>query len=149
MIKTSKALVLFFVAMFLLPGLTLAANTIRTGVRVIHASSGPLHVDPELRDIGPELRSVFKYTSYRLIKETSMDLLPGTRGRVVLPQGRILQVLPLDLKGGRIKYHIEILNHGSQVFGTEVLLRNRSSITIGGPSFKNGYLLFNISGTTN
>ncbi len=147
MIRTLKPLVIFFAIALLLPGELLAGASVRTGIRVIHASSDAVHVDPGLRDIGPELESVFRYTSYTLLKQTSMDLVPGNQGRVRLPGGRTLEVEPLDLKGRRIKYRIAIFKQGARVFGTEVLLRNRGSITIGGPRFKNGYLLFNISGT--
>ncbi|MCP4119062.1 MAG: hypothetical protein GY737_27405 [Desulfobacteraceae bacterium] len=147
MIRTLKPLVILVVVVLLLPGALLAGTGVRTGIRVIHASSGAVHVDPGLGDLGPELKSVFKYTSYKLIKQTAMDLDRGARGRVRLPGGRTLEVVPLDLTGRRIKYRIGIFKRGTRVFGTEVLLRNRGSITIGGPRFKNGYLLFNISGT--
>ncbi|MBI9089636.1 MAG: hypothetical protein JEZ12_10505 [Desulfobacterium sp.] len=147
MIRPLKFLMILFVAVLLFPGDLLAGASVRTGIRVIHASSNAVHVDPGLRDIEPELKSVFKYTSYTLLKQTAMDLAPGTQGRVRLPGGRTLEVVPLDLTGRRIKYRIAIFKQGARVFGTEVLLRNRGSITIGGPRFKNGYLLFNISGT--
>ena len=147
MIRPLKPLLLFFVIAVLLPGDLLAGASVRTGIRVIHASSAAVHVDPGLRDLGPELKSVFRYTSYTLLTQRSMDLAPGTQGRVRLPGGRTLEVMPLDIKGRRIKYRIAIFKQGARVFGTEVLLRNRGSLTIGGPRFKNGYLLFNISGT--
>jgi hypothetical protein len=78
-----------------------------------------------------------------------MNLLPGKQGRVVLPGARVLEVVPLGLKGRRIKYKVEIFKQGRSVFTTEILLRNRSSITIGGPEFEKGYLLFNIFGEIN
>ncbi len=147
---TAITLIAFFVAaQLLLPWDIWAADSIRTHVRVIHASTGPAHLDPGLRDVGPELTSVFKYASYRLLSERTMDLSPGRQGRVALPGARVLEVVPLGLTGRRIKYKVEIFKQGSPVFSTEILLRNRSSITIGGPEFEKGYLLFNISGEIN
>ena len=142
-------LVFFVAALFLLPWDLWAADSIRTQIRVIHASTGQTHLDPGLRDVGPELTSVFKYSSYRLINQRTMNLLPGKQGRVVLPGARVLEVVPLGLKGRRIKYKVEIFKQGRSVFTTEILLRNRSSITIGGPEFEKGYLLFNIFGEIN
>ena len=142
-------LALFVAALILVPWDLWAADSIRTHIRVIHASTGPAHMDPGLRDVGPELTSVFKYASYRLINEKTMNLSPGKQGRISLPGARMLEVVPLGLKGKRIKYKVEIFKQGSPVFTTEILLRNRSSITIGGPEFEKGYLLFNISGEIN
>lgn len=142
-------LALLVAALLLVPWDLWAADSIRTHVRVIHASTGPAHLDPGLRDVGPELTSVFKYASYRLLSERTMNLSPGRQGRVTLPGARVLEVVPLGLTGRRIKYKVEIFKQGHSVFTTEILLRNRSSITIGGPEFKQGYLLFNIFGEIN
>lgn len=124
----------------------MAAGTVVSRVRVIHASSGPFQVDPRLRDLEPELRSVFRYTSYRLLNEQAMNLGQNQTGRVSIPGGRVLELTPAGVVNGRIKYRISILKNRSRVFGTEILLLNGSSLTIGGPAFQNGFLLFNISG---
>ncbi len=124
----------------------MAGGTVNTGVRVIHASTDQQHIDPGLRDIVPQLRSVFRYTSYKLLKQKSMSLGQNQQGTVTLPGQRTLVVTPTNIKGKRIKYNINIDKSGNRVFNTQVLLNNNSSITIGGPKYQNGYLLFNISG---
>lgn len=124
------------------------AGTIKTNIRVIHATSGTPHMDPSLKDLGHELQSVFKYTAYRLISSKRLNIARKTTGTVSLPGGRTLEVMPGGMQNNRIRFSIRILKNGKQVFTTDILLRNRSSITIGGPGFKNGYLLFNISGRT-
>ena len=132
--------------LFQSPSDSFAQTEIITDVKVIYASSGPKHIDPGLRHIGSELRSVFRYTSYRLIQETRMALLPQSDGKVSLPGRRVLVATPLAIKGKRIKYRIRIMEGGNRVFQTEILLEKNRSITIGGPRHKKGYLLFNISG---
>jgi hypothetical protein len=124
-----------------------AKNRVLTDVKVIHASTGPRHVDPSLNRIIPELKSVFKYTSYKLIKDQRLNLGFNERGRVVLPGKRVLVVMPVNMEGKRIQYQINIQKNKQSVFQTRVLLKNNSSITIGGPQFNNGVLLFNISGS--
>ncbi|WP_300457555.1 hypothetical protein [Desulfobacula sp.] len=125
----------------------MAENRVLTNVKVIHASTTSETVDASLKDIIPELRSVFKYTSYRLLNDQQMNLGFKQKGRVTLPGKRTMIVMPADMEGRRIRYQINILKNNRSVFQTRVLLRNNSSITIGGPQFKNGVLLLNISGS--
>ena len=125
----------------------LAENLVLTDVKVIHASTGSKHVDPSLKKIIPKLKSVFKYTSYRLLKNQRFNLHFNQKGHVNLPGKRALVVIPTDMDGKRIRYQITIRKNNHQIFQTRVLLKNNSSITIGGPQFNNGYLLFNISGS--
>ncbi|RLC23808.1 MAG: hypothetical protein DRH93_06280 [Deltaproteobacteria bacterium] len=125
----------------------LAKTKILTHVKVIHASTGPRYVDPGLKKIIPELKSVFKYTSYRLLKDQRLDQHFHQKDRVNLPGKRTLIIMPSDMEGKRIRYQITIKKNKRSVFQTRVLLKNNSSITIGGPQFNDGVLLFNISGS--
>jgi len=125
----------------------LAGSQVLTNVKVIHASTGPEYVDPSLKKIIPELKSVFKYTSYRLLKNQRLALNFNRKGHVELPGKRTLIVMPTNMDGKRIRYQITIRKNNDPIFQTRVRLKNNSSITIGGPQFNNGYLLFNISGS--
>lgn len=118
-----------------------------TRVRVIHAAVGPAHVDPGLGDLAPDLSSVFKYTAYRLVESRQMTLEQGQTGRVALPDNQVLMLQPQGMDKDRITYQIVIEKQQAQVFETRILLKNRGSITIGGPKFERGVLLMNISGT--
>lgn len=118
-----------------------------TNVKVIHAATGPKHVGPGLRGIISELEPVFKYTSYRLLKNKRLNQGFKQKGRVDLPGKRTLVVMPSNMDGKRIRYQINILKRNQSIFKTHVLLKNNSSITIGGPQFDRGTLLFNITGS--
>lgn len=124
-----------------------ADNQVLTDVKIIHASTASDHIDPGLKGIISELRSVFKYTSYRLIKEQSLNQGFNKEGRISLPGNRTLTVMPSNMENKRIRYQINISKDNQSVFQTQVLLKNNSSITIGGPQFDKGVLLFNISGS--
>ncbi len=104
-------------------------------------------MDPDLVPIIRELESVFKYTAYRLVTSQNMMLGLNQKGRVRLPGNRVLVITPLQIKGQRISYQINILKERRSIFQTRILLRNNSSVTIGGPRFKNGVILFNIRGS--
>lgn len=124
-----------------------AKSKVSTHVKVIHASTESNYLDPGLQGIVAELETVFKYTSYRLLKEKRLNQSFNQKGRVNLPGKRTLIITPLDQDSKRISYQINILKNKKSVFQTRILLKNNSSITIGGPKFKNGYLLFNVSGS--
>ena len=135
-----------FIYLFL-PPVVLAGDRVLTDVKVIHASiTGAEQLDPGLKGIIHELKSVFKYTSYRLLKDQRFNLNFSQEGLVDLPGSRTLLILPSDTDGKRIRYQINIQKNNLSIFQTQVMLKNNSSITIGGPELDSGVLLINISG---
>ena len=126
-----------------------AAETITSNIRVIHATSDASYIDSGLRDLAKQLQSVFKYTSYQLLDSHTITIANNRTGAVPLPGNRTLEIASGGVNGDRIKFTIRIFKHSSQVFTTQILLKNGSSVTIGGTDYKNGYLLFNISGLSN
>jgi len=134
-----------FIFLFLSPGS--AKSQVLTDIKVIHASTGGAEqFDPGLKSIIRELKSVFKYTSYQLLKDQRFNLNFNQEGRVDLPGNRTLLILPSHTDGKRIRYQINIQKNNHPIFQTQVMLKNNSSITIGGPDIDNGVLLINISG---
>lgn len=126
-----------------------AGNRINTQVKVIHASTGAKHVDHGLAPLISELRSVFRYTSYRLIKTQSLHQTFSRSDHISLPGKRNMVITPISMNGRRIRYRINIVKNKRSVFQTQIQLRNNSSVTIGGPQFKNGVLVLNIHGSAN
>ncbi len=146
--KMSYVLSIMAIVLFLL----ITENSFASGntdfkVRVIHASSGSQYMDPALVDLTSELTSVFKYTSYKLLESDSLSIGFNQSKTSTLPGGRVLEIRPVEMKKGRIKLNLIIRKSGKQIFKTVVQLRNNSSITLGGPEYKGGYLLFNIFGS--
>jgi hypothetical protein len=123
-----------------------AGSRIQIGVKTILASNGKRFVDPSLSPpLIKELTSVFRYTSYRLISGSRMNLQVGQTGRARLAGKRTLQVTPMGIRGNRAQLRLEIYKHKRRIFQTEIRLRNHDSIIVGGPRHKNGVLLFKVS----
>ena len=122
-----------------------AGPSIQTSVKTILASQGKPFIDPQLLELVQELQSVFRYSSYELLSQDSLNLKLDRPGRVSLPGGRVLKITPKGIAGNRATLKLEILKRNRQVFNTVIKLRNGSSITVGGPKHRKGYLLFNIS----
>lgn len=135
---------MFAVCFFLAPAL--AADQYQTRVMVIHATKGPVHVDPGIRGIVREIQPVFNYNNFQVLKKKAMILAQDQKGRMNLPGNRALVITPTGMSGNRIQYNIRINAKGNPVFQTGVRLKNGSSVTIGGPKFKKGVLLLNIQG---
>ncbi len=125
----------------------LGISQVLTDVKVIHASTDSTQVDPGLTKIITELKSVFKYTSYRLLKEKKLDQHFNKKGKINLPGKRTLVITPTNMDGKRIRYQINIQKNNRSIFQTKVSLKKNKSVTIGGPQYKKGVLLFNISGS--
>jgi hypothetical protein len=124
-----------------------AQNQVITHVKVIQASTQSRSVDPALRGIVPELEKVFRYTGYTLLQYKTLSLAFDQQGRILLPDSRTLVLTPTRSQGDRIQYDIQILNRKEAVFQTRVLLKNKRSMTIGGPRSGHGVLLFHITGS--
>lgn len=121
-----------------------AAPDIGIRVKTILASQDSAHVDPQLKKLVGELKSVFRYTSYRLLSENRLRLQITQTGTVALPGNRILRITPTGIRGKRAELNLVILKNNRQIFQTSIQLLNRKSITIGGPRHKKGILLLNI-----
>ncbi len=121
-----------------------AAPDIGIRVKTILASQDSAHVDPQLKKLVGELKSVFRYTSYRLLSENRLRLQITQTGTVALPGNRILRITPTGIRGKRAELNLVILKNSRQIFQTTIQLLNRKSITIGGPRHKKGILLLNI-----
>lgn len=111
-------------------------------VKTVLASQGPKFIDPNLSALVKELQSVFRYSSYRLLGQNSMNLGMTEKGKVMLPGNRVLKITPLRIKGDRIQLGLVIYKKKKQIFKTVIQLLNNSSIIVGGPRHKGGYLLF-------
>lgn len=125
---------------------TQAQAEYQTWVRVIQAGKGPAHVDPGIQSVVKEIAPVFKYTRYKILKEKRMTLSKGQEGHLSLPGKRSLVIVPQGMQKNRIRYNIRIIAKGKPIFKTGVMLKNKNSVTIGGPRMPKGMLLINIQG---
>ena len=139
--------VLLFIAALLFAAVSPvhSASSVAIEVRTVLASNQSDHVDPNLAELAGELKSVFRYSSYTLLKHDRMRITVGKTQHTALPGGRQMTIRPIRTSGNRLEMELSILKGKRSVFQTRIELRNNSSITVGGPRYKKGYLLFNLS----
>ena len=136
---------LVFILIGIAAGPARGERPIRIVVETVLASQGSPYLDPRLSDLIEELKSVFRYSSYRLLSQTPMDIRVGKTDMASLPGNRILKITPTKVAGNRVELQLVILKKKSQIFQTTIQLLNHGSIIVGGPKYKDGTLLFNIS----
>ena len=126
-------------------GISRAGPRISIATITVLASQDSNFRDPRLSALIGELESVFRYSSYRQLSRDRMNLGIGETGITSLPGNRQLKITPIRVGGNRAELKIIILKQRRQIFQTVIQLLNGGSMTVGGPKYRNGYLLFNIS----
>ncbi|MCP4664757.1 MAG: hypothetical protein GY849_00185 [Deltaproteobacteria bacterium] len=138
------AILLFVFLLEALAGAAWAGSRINIIVKTVLASQGASFIDPGLSSLTQDLQSVFRYSSYRLLSQDRMSLKLNQTGTTTLPGKRMLKITPLRISGNRVALRLAIHKKGRQIFETAIQLLNRGRITVGGPKYKGGYLLFNV-----
>ena len=136
---------LFIILTGMLAGPVWAERPVHIVVQTVLASQGSQYLDPRLSDLIQELQSVFRYSSYRLLSQDPMDIRMGQTDMVSLPGNRVLKITPTKVTGNRVELQLMISRKKKQIFQTTIQLLNHGSIIVGGPKYKDGFLLFNIS----
>jgi len=136
---------LFIILMGMLAGPVWAQRPVHIVVQTVLASQGSQYLDPRLSNLIQELQSVFRYSSYRLLSQNPMDIRMGETDMASLPGDRMLKITPTKVTGNRVELQLIILRKKNQIFQTMIQLLNHGSIIVGGPKYKDGFLLFNIS----
>lgn len=115
-------------------------------VKTVMASHGEKFLDPRLSPLINEMKTVFRYTSYRLLSTDRIKSGINETKTVILKGNRSLNVTPLRIVGNRVELELIILKGMRRIFKTRIQLLNNSSIIVGGPRHgKKGVLIFSIS----
>lgn len=142
-----KKLLLPLLAAFLvgaLSGSAWAETRINIVVKTVLASHDATFADPQIPALIQRLQSVFRYSSYRLLSEETLNLAMGETGAVSLPGKRVLKITPVRIAGDRVELRVLILKEKQQTIQSTIQILNRGSIVMGGPEHEGGYLLFDI-----
>ncbi len=135
--RIALLLIVFFIFSFLF--LSTASAQVQVRLRAIHASDAASGVDPSLRDLHKELGSLFSFTSYRLMKEETVNLSLKQPASFSYREGRIiLEVTLVGLQRGVAEVKIRVVREGSEVLNTQVRLFPGRTVLVGGPRHTRG-----------
>jgi len=104
-------------------------------------------VDSRLGPMGPRLKGMFNYTSYRLVSEQDGEAECGKAASFMLPGGRILHVRPISFDGGMISMELILFQGPQPIIATDLKIVNNGQLIVGGPHYAQGILILTIGAT--
>ena len=114
-------------------------------VRTVLATDSGSDFDARLDGYRRQLRDLFRYTSYRLVKEEDRHCAFGRPNNFEIPGGRYLEVLPVQFREDRLKLRVLLIEGTSPPpLDTDFTVPNRGNIWVGGPRNHDGVLLISI-----
>ena len=135
--------VFFFFSFF---SISISSAQVLVRMRVVLASNVGQNVDPSLNDVHKELGSLFRFTSYRLLRDETLNLVPN---RTVSVQGRrpgrFMEVTLVGLQRDSAKLRIRVIREGKDILDTQVKLSSGRTVLIGGPRHGEGVVIFAVS----
>ena len=136
--------IFILILIFLSPSITHAQ--VQTRLRVIRASNVGSSVDLPLRDVHKELGSLFNFTSYRLLRDETLNLSPNQPVSISAREGRIIiETTLVGLHKGVAEVRIRVIREGNDILNTQVRLFPERTVLIGGPRLHEGVIIYALS----
>ena len=128
-------LIVLFFSLFL----SSAYAQVQVRLRAIHASNAGSNVDPSLKDLHNELGSLFSFTSYRLMKDETLNLSLNQPVSISAREGRIvLEVTLVGMHKNMAEIKLKVVREGTEILNTQVRLFAGRTILVGGPRHLRG-----------
>jgi len=143
-LKSQTLLLLFLTLFFLAIPITTSAQ-IQTRLRVIEASNIGSSIDPSLKDLHDQLGSLFKYTSYRLLRDDRLSLSPNQPASIPIHEGRSIEITQVGLQPNMAELRVRIRRDGTDLLNTQVRLSPGRTVLIGGPKHREGVAILALS----
>ena len=111
---------------------------------VLATDGGQPEFDNRLVAMKPQFDSLFRYSSYRLMKKDTRPVGWGEGAGFEIPGGRYLVVTPKELRDSKVVMSVMLLEGGRPLVDTSVALRNHGVLLLGGPKQQEGVLIISI-----
>jgi len=112
---------------------------------VLATESGGADFDNRLDGLRRQLSGLFRYRSYRLVKDEERHCPIGLRNNFEIPGGRFLEVVPVALREDRVRLRVLLIEGTSPPpLDTDFTVPNRGNIWVGSPRNPDGALLISI-----
>jgi len=133
--------ILFFILFLLFA--SVAFGQVQTRLRVIRASNVGSGFDPSLRDVHDDLGSLFSFTSYRLLRDETLNLSPNQPVSTSAREGRIIiETTLVGLHKSVAELRIRVIRQENDILNTQVRLFPGRTVLIGGPRLREGVIIY-------
>ena len=124
------------------------AEGVTVTVGSVLATDGGQEFDSRLVAMKPQFDSLFRYSSYRLMKHERRALDWGQGASFDIPGGRYLVIAPKELRDSKVSMKVMLLEGGRPLIDTSVALRDHGVLLLGGPKQQEGVLIISIGADT-
>jgi hypothetical protein len=124
---------------------SIAPAQVQTRLRVIEASNVGRTIDPSLRDLSGQLGSLFRYTSYRLLRDERIHLSPNQPASVPIHEGKSIEITLMGLQPNMAEIRVRIRRDGTELVNTQLRLSQGRPVFIGGPKHGEGVAILALS----
>lgn len=131
-------------ALLALAGGAAAGDGVAVTIGSVLATDAGREFDPRLVSMKPQFDSLFRYSSYRLMKQERRTIRWGGGESFDIPGGRYLVVAPKELRDSKVTMDVMLLEGGRPLVDTTVALRNHGMLLLGGPKQQEGVLIIAI-----
>jgi hypothetical protein len=135
-------------AVFASAALARAGGVTVTVGSVLATDGGQPEFDSRLIAMKPQFDSLFRYSSYRLMKQERRALEWGQGASFDIPGGRYLVIAPKELRDSKVSMQVMLLEGGRPLVDTAVALRDHGVLLVGGPKQQEGVLIIAIGADT-
>jgi hypothetical protein len=140
----TRAAVLALAALAVIATDARGGGTVDVTIGSVLATDAGTGFDSRLVAMRPQFESLFRYSSYRLVKQETRPIRWGQGESFDIPGGRYLVVAPKELRNSRIAMSVMLLEGGRPLVDTTVALRNHGVLLLGGPRQQEGVLIIAI-----
>lgn len=122
---------------------SIAFGQVQARLTVIRASNIGQHVDPSLKELNRELKTLFSFTSYRLLNQENLALSLNRPVSITAREGRIIwEATLVGLYRGVAEVRIRVVREGNEILNTQVKLSPGRTVLIGGPRVRDGVIIY-------
>lgn len=104
--------------------------------------------EKELEPIKQQWGNLFRYRSYKMVKDEMKVVKWRTRTGFDIPGGRYLVVSPRGMRDDRILLKILLIEGSRPLVDTVLALKNEGAVVVGGQKHEEGVLLLSIGART-
>ncbi len=144
LMKKIVTLIAFFLIPFLFHA-PVAFAQVPTRVRVIEASNVGSTIDPSLKDVQSDLKSLSNFSSYRLLKDENLSLSLNRSVDIPVHTGRSLEITLIGQRKDMAECRVKIKSEGTDILNTQVRLSSGRTILIVGPKHGAGVAIIALS----
>ncbi len=139
--RTALLLIVFFI--FFILSLSVASAQVQVQLKVIRASNVGQNIDPSLKELHNELKTLFSFTSYRLLRDEKLSLSLNQPASISAREGKIIMETTLvGLHKNVAELRIKVNREGTDILNTQVRLSPKRTVLIGGPKLREGVIIY-------